>query len=130
MRRALAVILLVACLTILGFALALLAANELVYPGPREMGRGLARLSFALGGAFAGFAAGIVMGFVLKPARAIRVALIALLLAGITLSTIAWRAARERAPLIAPPGQRVDSSPGLLRYGWMRPEPMVPRRAG
>ncbi len=130
MQRALAVILLVVCVTILGFALALLLATELVYPGPRELDRGLARLSFALGGAFTGFVAGIASGFVLQPARVLRIALIALLLAGITMSAIAWRAVRQRAFLTAPPGQRGDSSPGLLRSDSMRAAPTVPRRVG
>ena len=103
MKRLLSWALLALGAAILGFGLALLIATEFVYPGPRELDGGLARLSFAMGGAFAGFAAGVLLGLVLKPALILRAALIALLLGGLTLVAVAWRASRQPAALTAAP---------------------------
>src|SRR5688572_15943353 len=83
-------------LTLLGFCVAILVATEYVYPGPRDVDLGLARVSFAARGAFAGLLAGVVLGFVLKPSHIFRAAVVALVLGAVMPVLLSLQAARQR----------------------------------
>jgi hypothetical protein len=131
MKRILCGLLLLLGLTFLGFVLALLVASELVYPGGRELDRGLARLSFAMYGAFAGFVAATLLGLLLKPPQVIRIGFAALLLACLTLGFIAWRAASlgPVPALLFHQVHAVGSSPCLLPSDWSQAAPAALRHA-